>query len=267
MQQNRYMVMAEEALPKVLLTSKSLTRRIVDEIKRHHRWIGVIYYFSKKFPRVLRIVSLATNIIVMLFMQSLTYDLTKGDDGSCESFKTEEACLEPRSQYSSSMSRCYWSYPDTSRPTVGECHFIQPDNSFTVVIFVAVFSALVSTPIALLADWIIQNVLSVPTTEVTKSSNTQSTAAITPLASADNAGALAMAPATLLTDDYLKKRKGLSIFPGERLISYAGLAKRDLAHLHRDLKGYRDSLIEEKDRKEFDSKFFFVLNHATACFY
>jgi hypothetical protein len=251
MQQNRYMVMAEEALPKVLLTSKSLVRRTVDEIKRHHRWIGVIYYFSKKFPRVLRIVSLATNIIVMLFMQSLTYDLTKGDDGSCESFKTEEACLEPRSQYSSSMSRCYWSYPDTSRPTVGECHFIQPDNSFTVVIFVAVFSALVSTPIALLADWIIQNVLSVPTTQVPKTNTTQSTATITPLPSTDNAGTLAVVP-NMNVDEFANKRKRLSVLPGERLISYTTLANQDFAHLHRDLKEYRSTFIDEKDRKEFD---------------
>ena len=257
-QQNRYMAMAEEALPKVLISSKSLTRKVIDEMKRHHRWIGVIYYFSKKFPRVLRIVSLATNIIVMLFIQSLTYDLTKGDDGSCESFKTEEECLVPRSQYSSSMSRCYWSYPDPES-TVGECHFIQPDNNFTVVIFVAILSALVSTPIALLADWIIQNILSVPTTD--KKANTDAnTAVVAPLKTLSPDGdTIAIVSNNVVDDDTMRKRKRFSIFPDEQLVSYASLAKQDFADLHRDLKEYRNSLLDDGDRREFDSKFIVVI--------
>eukprot|EP01040_Poterioochromonas_malhamensis_P011892 gene11892-biopygen2504 len=76
--------LAEEALPEMLLTSESLLKRIWKEVKKHHRWVGVIYYFSKKFPRILRVMSLATNVVIMLFMQSLTYALTNGDDGSCE---------------------------------------------------------------------------------------------------------------------------------------------------------------------------------------
>jgi hypothetical protein len=105
---NGIMQLADEALPSVLLTSKSLTSKIADEIKRHHRWLGVVYYFSKRFPRVLRVVSLATNIIVMLFIQSITYNLTNGDDGSCERLQDEVDCLAPRSAYATGASRCYW---------------------------------------------------------------------------------------------------------------------------------------------------------------
>ena len=240
---NRYMLMAEEALPKVLMSSKSLSRRLFDEIKRHHRWIGVIYYFCKKIPRVMRIVSLATNIILMLFIQSLTYDLTKGDDGSCESFDSEATCLEPKSQYSESMSRCYWTYTVDSTNASGECHFVQPDSSFTVVIFVAIFSALVSTPIALLADWVIQNILSVPTSDSTLRS--LQTATVSPI------------PIQPLEDKENRKRKnGLGIWQSQQLISFQKLAERDFNAMHFTLREYRASLLDESDRKEFDCKFY-----------
>ena len=290
---NRYMAMAEEALPKVLISSKSLTKRVIDEMKRHHRWIGVIYYFSKKFPRVLRIVSLATNIIVMLFIQSLTYDLTKGDDGSCESFKSEEACLEPKSQYSSSMPRCYWTYDDSPSAaiTAGECHFVQPDNNFTVVIFVAVFSALVSTPVALFADWIIENVLSVPTAQesdddeliVSKDGVKRQSgiAMVMPFISTSqkspdqvvNAHSVVPAPrpssqqkhrqALVGTDLAFKHHHGHHHanahhlhHKAKALIDSAGLARVDFETLRRQMKEYRNDLIEESDRKEFDCKYF-----------
>jgi hypothetical protein len=155
--------LAEEALPSIL-SSQSLRKRIWNEIKRHHRWIGVIYYFSNKFPRILRVVSLATNIIVMLFIQSLTYNLTQGDDGSCEAFHSEESCLSPRSAYGTDGSKCYWSAAEAT--SVGNCTYIQPESSMYVVLFIAIFSALVSTPVALLADWIIHRILAAPTLKV-----------------------------------------------------------------------------------------------------
>eukprot|EP01040_Poterioochromonas_malhamensis_P015128 gene15128-biopygen3523 len=158
--------LAEEALPEMLLTSESLLKRIWKEVKKHHRWVGVIYYFSKKFPRILRVMSLATNVVIMLFLQSLTYALTNGDDGSCQKYVTETACLEPSSAYSTGGSMCYWTSSDSGSGVgtgvVGSCHYVQPDSSITVVVFVAIFSGLLSSPIALSLDWIIQNILAAP---------------------------------------------------------------------------------------------------------
>lgn len=96
--------MAEEALPSIL-GARSLWSRMLAELKRHHRWIGVVYFFSPQLPRLLRVVSLATNIIIMLFMQSVTYNITKGDDGSCTMYQTEFACLEPSSPYAPGSGR------------------------------------------------------------------------------------------------------------------------------------------------------------------
>jgi hypothetical protein len=154
--------LAEESLPQIL-SSKSLMSRVMNELKRHHRWFGIIYYYSPQFPRVLRVMSLATNIVIMLFVQSLTYDLTNGNDGSCERLETESDCLGPRSAYATGQPKCYWT-PDTPGSTTdGLCQYIQPESSMEVVIFVAIFSALISAPFALFADRLIINVLAAPT--------------------------------------------------------------------------------------------------------
>lgn len=156
--------LSEESLPEILLSSQiTLLQRIWAVMKKHHRWFGVIYYFSKRFPRILRVMSLATNIIIMLFMQSLTYSFTNGDDGSCAKFTNEVDCLRPRSSYEDGSPMCYWIIADNE--SGGECHFIEPDNSVTVIVFVAIFSGMVSTPIALCADWIIQHILAAPLAE------------------------------------------------------------------------------------------------------
>jgi hypothetical protein len=39
------------------------------------------------------VLSISTNMIVMLFVQSITYNLIDPDDGACEALMTEEVCL------------------------------------------------------------------------------------------------------------------------------------------------------------------------------
>jgi len=152
--------LAEEALPKVL-TTKSMLSLVKEELKRHHRWMGVVFHYSDKFPRVYRVMSLATSIVVMLFVQSITYNLTNGDDGTCERLETEVSCLEPSSAYATGESKCYWSV-EASGPVGGQCLYVQPSDSIKVVLFVAVFSAIAGTPLALLADMVITKVLAAP---------------------------------------------------------------------------------------------------------
>ena len=106
---------------------------------------------------MLRVLSLATNVVIMLFIQSITYSLTNPDDGTCELYKTKPECLAPDSPYATGESKCSWS------AGTGECALKQPDSDMKVILFVAIFSALLCTPLALLVDWIILNVLSAPT--------------------------------------------------------------------------------------------------------
>ena len=141
----------EEALPQVL-TEKSFVEKFSAEVKQHHRWFGVAFYYSESFPRSLRMLSLAINIIVMLFVQSITYNLVNPDNGSCSKYNTERTCLVPRSPFGTGGNMCAW--------RADSCSYIEPSDDFTVVLFVAVFSALISTPIAIAQNLIVQKILS-----------------------------------------------------------------------------------------------------------
>ena len=76
-----------------------------------YRHEGVLFFYaeSRVSAKVLRVVSLATNAIVMLFIQSITYNLTNPDDGSCALLHTQASCLQPKSPaYSRTCEGCYW---------------------------------------------------------------------------------------------------------------------------------------------------------------
>jgi len=257
---NRELEMVENSLPKVL-SSRSFSQRVADEVKHHHRWIGVIFYFTEDFPRVLRVVSLATNIIIMLFMQSLTYNFTNPDDGTCQTFYSESTCIQPRSAFSTNDPKCSW----TSKTNT--CKFIEPDGQIQIVLFVAFFCAIVTTPIALTVDWVINRVLSAPTVESSPSSNMEST---TPLTTSDllvtdavNNDTISASLTNVLNIDresnrtqsrsmfsnLLRRRQ--SIEEDNKLIQFS---KLEFQTLTRQVKTYRTSL-STVERKEFDGNY------------
>ncbi|KAJ1422853.1 REJ domain-containing protein, partial [Ochromonadaceae sp. CCMP2298] len=172
---NAELAMVEDSLPRVL-GSHTFAERLLEELKQHHRWFGVIFYFSSSFPRMLRVVSLFTNVIVMLFVQSITYILTNPDDGSCEQQLTEAECVRDRSAFSSSDPKCAWGRGSTPG-TPGSCAFITSDQSLRIILFVAIFCAVVATPISLMADWAILHLLSAPTRGAEEETETEHLAA------------------------------------------------------------------------------------------
>jgi hypothetical protein len=158
----------ESALPAAFASTPFLDR-FVAENKKFHRWLGIIFYFSPNFPRVLRVVSLSTAVIVMLFIQAVTYNIAEADDGSCELNTDRTSCLDQPSTLARGESKCYWDREDNS------CHFSEPSNDLLRVVFVAVISAMWSAPIAVFVDWIIMRVLAAKTSqtqvEVSKSNS------------------------------------------------------------------------------------------------
>jgi hypothetical protein len=160
---NQELAMIEESLPSIF-SSQKFAVKLTNEMKQNHKWFGVIFHRSKVYPRVLRAIALCTNIIVMLFVQSVTYNLTNPDDGSCEILASQEACQEPKSPFGTGGNKCLW-MQEGSVSEEGSCHFIQPSTDLTVILFVACFSALVSTPISLALNWLIFRVLVAPTSK------------------------------------------------------------------------------------------------------
>lgn len=75
------MCMAEESLPRSL-RSRPMWSKCFDALRERHRWMSVIFTRSGSSPRHFRVVVLASNVVVMLFVQSLCYALSGNDDGS-----------------------------------------------------------------------------------------------------------------------------------------------------------------------------------------
>ena len=173
----------EDSLPQVLQVRKSLLNRVVREMAQHHRWLAVMTRYSETFPRSLRVLSLATNIIVMLFMQALVYALSNPDDGTCGNLTSQAACLRPRADFSGGgVSKCSWK-PQGGQDK-GGCSFAEPANAVTVVLFVAMFSAVVSAPIAVCLHKIIQITLAAPVAlDLTQASSLTSSPVTSPAVS------------------------------------------------------------------------------------
>lgn len=85
------------------------------------------------------------------------YNIADPDDGTCESYQTESKCVKPASDFESGANKCYWDY-DTQT-----CHINDVSSSLNKIVVVAVISALVSAPVAMVVQWILSGVLSKPT--------------------------------------------------------------------------------------------------------
>ena len=76
--------------------------------------------------------------------------------------KIEGSRCEQKSHFSTGTNKCLWNY-DLLSKTTGTCSFINPNQDIIVILFVAVFCAIISTPLAISADWIIINILAART--------------------------------------------------------------------------------------------------------
>jgi hypothetical protein len=171
---NEYLKLIDESLPSIF-KSDSLWNKFKEEVQVYHRWLGIVFYYSPVFPRSMRVLSLFSSIVIMLFVQSVTYNIADPDDGSCESCEDDSCCMSLRSTLNSNEDRCSWETSSTVLSSSdGSCHFREISNDMSRVFIVAIFSAVVSAPLALGVQYLICNVLSkevVASGKVKKKSN------------------------------------------------------------------------------------------------
>jgi hypothetical protein len=168
----------DESLPEIFKPN-SLWVKFKQEAKVYHRWLGIVFYYSPVFPRAMRVLSLFTSIVIMLFVQSVTYNLADPDDGSCESCDDDmRCCLSLRSTLNSGEDRCTWMFASSlssnSTLSSGSCHFRDINDDMARIFIVAVLSAAVSAPLALSVQYLISDILSkevITAEEMNKKSN------------------------------------------------------------------------------------------------
>jgi hypothetical protein len=239
-------LLSQQSLPAIVSTAENeekntfFSKKIVEEEKKFHRWFGIVYYFSSHFPRILRVVSLASNIIIMLFVQSLTYNYTNGDDGSCEKLSSEAACLVPKSNYGTGDSKCEWNPVD-----FGLCEYVQPENQFEIMLFVAIFSGLISAPVAMMMDWLIHHILAAPTSSESYFARNLS---LRKLGKVENAETeLAIFPVTN------EKTNKNNITQSSEEVD--DLVEKDVNDLLNELLDYQKTITDPVHKEEFDREF------------
>jgi hypothetical protein len=156
---NEDIKLIEEALPSIFKPN-SLWIKFKQEMRVYHRWIGIVFYYSPEFPRAMRVLSLFSSIVIMLFVQSVTYNIADPDDGSCESCNNESCCLSLKSTLNAKENRCSWEIEVGRRGVRESCQFREIDEDITRMFIVAMISAIVSAPFALSIQYLIVNVLS-----------------------------------------------------------------------------------------------------------
>jgi hypothetical protein len=144
--------MVDECLPSVLRETP-LSVKISREMKVFHRWFGVVFFYSAHFKRSYRVLSLFTSAIIMMAANALTYVIAYPDDGSCATYDSETDCIAPQSSLNGG-SKCEW-ISDPSSADGDYCEFREPANDIVQVVFVAIIAAMFSTPLALMADYVI----------------------------------------------------------------------------------------------------------------
>ena len=232
----------ENSLPSVL-RSDSFWNKYMSELKIFHRWVGIYFYYSPVFPRSLRVLSLCSTVIVMLFVEAVTYNIADPDDGSCEVLKSEVECFSKKSVLSSDESMCYW---ESSSAGGGSCHYKDIENDMNRVVVVAIASAIASTPFALAMQFLIGNILG-SGTKTSKSSTLAGNAPALEEDSDEDEGTQAKKRWKHAVAKIVQNGKAtVEECTGNTVLE-------DFNNLLNEIRLYRDSLTEAKQR-DFDGK-------------
>lgn len=108
--------------------------RFYHAIIREHHWIRIFTYPSVRLPRLIRFLTVLTNLMFIFFVDSLFFGIYFNNDGSCEalSFTESVTCLKQQSDYQSSSSKCEWN--ETSQI----CSLRPPPSNFEFYIIVSI---------------------------------------------------------------------------------------------------------------------------------
>lgn len=127
----------------------------------HHRWFRwVLGSITSTHHRMMAVASMASQLFIVLFVLSLVYSLDDPEQQHCEQYRYRDACSSSSSSYDSHETSCKW----MSR--TGKCKSIEADERVVMIIYIAILCSLVSSPVVLLSDWLLQRFIFAPIDDV-----------------------------------------------------------------------------------------------------
>lgn len=146
--------MVMNALPSAFL-DKWWVVQFVIEIKKNHKWFGVVFSYSEVIPRHVRALTLTGYVLFVMFGNAVMFQLTLPDDDSCAKHTSEESCV---SEYSplTKESKCYWAESENT------CQFRNFESSIWVIMYIVIISAIITLPLTLAQDYLVSRVILAP---------------------------------------------------------------------------------------------------------
>ena len=141
--------------PAFRTTSKSGWVRFIDAVCRHHNWVRCFTFPSRRLPRAIRYLVIVTDILILLFVDSLFFGILFVDDGYCESLSgegNEEICMAKPSKMQSGISMCYF-----DETTYG-CYLRPPPDDLTFFLIVAMLVTALSILPSVFCETILRDV-------------------------------------------------------------------------------------------------------------
>eukprot|EP00981_Chlorochromonas_danica_P011158 scaffold3779_cov254-Ochromonas_danica.AAC.18 len=112
-------------------------------------------------PRSMRWLNLCLQLLVMIFFDTLVFNLFFPDEGQCESYHTKEDCLHPINK-ATGKALCSWTGSSSSDPTGDDltvyssvsCNVSGPPSDLTFTLLLALVTFMLSIPVALALDFV-----------------------------------------------------------------------------------------------------------------
>lgn len=142
----------EGALPRVF-RSESHLALFLNSLVERHRWLNVVFVKSSSRPRPYRVIALINYVILVLFGNAITYQLTMSNASDCDYQTTEADCISVISPYSSSDSLCEWNNEQY------QCIYKPVITKLSHIFMMTIVSAMFTLPLTIFHDFLINNVL------------------------------------------------------------------------------------------------------------
>lgn len=148
----------ESIIPAVYNETDSVFVRFFREISLHHRYFHLFVPDTRRvdlFDRFYRTMKILTILTMTMFLQAVLFDFqSPSDDGSCNLWTDEVACLEKRTLLDSDVSYCKWQ-PEDASPCVYDENAFSQQSLLYVIIIVTVCTDIFKLPVdMLLVYWI-----------------------------------------------------------------------------------------------------------------
>ena len=160
--QSKELGMVDSALP-FIFRSALFTDRLIQELRIHHRWFRWMFgSITSTQYRMMAVVSMASQLFIVLFVLSLVYSLDDPEQQHCDQYHHRDACLSSTSSYDSHETSCEW------MSHTGKCKSIEADERLVLIVYIAILCSLVSSPVVLLSDWLLQRFIFAPINDTDK---------------------------------------------------------------------------------------------------